>query len=171
MSRAALVGAVIVAIAGLGTFAVAVRSEQTAQQALEGAIELRRARLDLATSQRKLGRSDLTDAIAGAEKANASAVRVAALTRHIATMVDEAQSLVGDINVSSEGSARLLKLTGAQTDVVADILGAISGYQGAASRSARVTNSALEEILRALRATNENFPSFDRPDRPRGVQI
>jgi hypothetical protein len=36
-------------------------------------------------------------------------------------------------------------------------LGAIAGYQRAASRNAAVTNRALRRILHALRKTNEEF--------------
>jgi hypothetical protein len=161
----ALAGSVFVAVSGVATFAVGVRSEETARGALESALELRRARLGLAASQKEMGRSDLSGAIAGAEKANASAERVALLTDHIARMVTEAETIIGDINGSSRGSATALGSTAKQTDVVADILGAISGYQGAATRSADVTNEALERILAALRATNENFPGRDQEQR------
>ena len=55
---------------------------------------------------------------------------------------------------------RTFAFTRRQATVANDLIGAVAGYQQAASKLAKETNEALERILAALRETNRSFPNL-----------
>jgi conjugal transfer/entry exclusion protein len=146
------------ALIAAGAVVVASGTEHDAGKALEGSTKLYRARLDVARAEEELGTSDFAKAIATANEANASAVKVGAVTKRIVQLLDGTRSAADDITAATERGANTVEFTRRQTALAAGILEAISGYQSSATRYASVSNKALERILRALRATNRSFP-------------
>lgn len=137
---------------------VAVGAKQQASEARERAESLRQARVEVALAERRLGGSDIGDALASARAANATAVRVGVVVERIAASLGPtAQTSVDALRAARLG-IRNAAVARRQTDVASGILGAIAGYQSSASRYSVITNRALVKILRALRKTNEEFP-------------
>jgi hypothetical protein len=119
---------------------------------------LYRARVQVAEAQKALGNSDLSDAVASGEKANAIALRVGKNTRAIAKLLQPLGRSARRSVVFGRRGIRYATAARAQTVVAARMLGAISGYQRNAVRFATQTNVSLRKLLRELRKTNESFP-------------
>ena len=142
----------------LATVAVAFRSKSQAQDSLESALQLREARLDVARAQDALGSSDIGDAITSGRKANAVALRVGERTDRIAALLEPMRESVERSTSQGRRGIRGAVAARRQTEIAAEVLEALAGYQRAATDSASVTNGALRRILTALRETNEDAP-------------
>ena len=141
-----------------------VRSES--RSALLAQVTLYSARLHVETAQAALGDTDIKDALIGARKANQAAARVALVTRRIVRLLRPMTRTADVIAVSARSGLRGARFARRQTEVAAQLLGAISGYQSAAGRYAQSTNRALERILEALRRTNGSLPLGLLPELP-----
>jgi hypothetical protein len=155
---AGLVLAALVAVASFGALVVATRSKSQAHSSLEDAIRLREARLDVARAERALGGSDIGDAVRSGRKANAVALRVGTLTDRIVDLLAPLSDSTKEAVEQGRRGIRNSVVARRQTEVAAEILGAIAGYQHAAVTDADETNAALRRILSALRETNESIP-------------
>jgi hypothetical protein len=150
-SALALVAAVVWSVVALG-------AESTAHDARDGAYRLLQARIAVADAQRKLGGTDLEDALAAARGANETARRVGAITRNIVALLTPTERTAAGAQRSAVRGVRSATVAHRQTTIAARVLGVISGYQSSASRQALETNVALRRILAALRKTNASFP-------------
>lgn len=143
--------------ASLGSLPVAVRSRNDASAALDGAIRLRQARLDVAEAQKQLQGGNIKDALVSARAANATALRVGRVTRRILELLRPTATDARAVISSARRGAQRALAARQQTDVAADALVAVANYQHQASRHSGTTNRALRRILRALRETNREF--------------
>ncbi|MGH2734156.1 MAG: hypothetical protein ACRDKZ_01140, partial [Actinomycetota bacterium] len=133
------------------------QTQSRASDSVRDALDLYAARLEVAQAQKALGGSDLDDAVDAAGDANRIARRVGRLTRRIvATLVPAGRTARSTVGLARRGT-QVVVATRRQSAIATGSLGAISGYQRAASRSNKVTNRALQRILVALRRTNEEF--------------
>jgi hypothetical protein len=155
---APLIGSALLAVIGVAAVAVAFQSKGQAQDSLESALRLRQARIDVAEAQEALGGSDIDDAVASGEEANAVALRVGERTDRIAALLEPMQDSAA--RSVSEGRRGIRGAVAArrQTEIAADVLAALAAYQRAAGENASITNKALRRILIALRETNEDSP-------------
>ena len=162
MSRALVWVAVVVcgALAGSGVVALGVARQTFAQAETtrDGASRLREARLDLVEAQNALGRSDLEAAVEGAEKANATALRVRSRTSRLLQHLRGLASDVDDITATSASSAERLEVTRSRMRTAASLLRAVRHEQQAASDATTHTTRFLRRILAALRETNRSLP-------------
>ncbi len=129
-----------------------------AHATLEGQLRLYEARLRVAEAQDALGETDIEDALAGARSANEAAERVHAVTKNIAASLEPTTSTARVIARAAARGLRGARFARRQTELASQLLAAISSYQSAARGYSIATNRALEDILDALRRTNENFP-------------
>ena len=151
------------ALAGsLGMLAVAIQTRSDAGESLDGARALYAARLQVAEAQKELGSSDLSDAVRSARSANAVAIEVGEATSKIVALLEDTDDAAGDIARAARRGTQGAVFTRRQSEIVGDALGAIAGYQSAASTFSEKTNRALQRILVALRKTNEEFPGGAR---------
>ncbi|MDQ3956052.1 MAG: hypothetical protein M3285_10955 [Actinomycetota bacterium] len=150
--------AVLAAVGGGVSVAVAIQSRSQAAGSLEQALRLHRARVQVAEAQKALGSGDLSDAVVSGEKANEIALQVGKNTRAIAKLLRPLGGSARRSVVLGRRGTGYAAATRAQTAVAARMLGAISGYQRNAVRFASETNDALSKVLRELRRTNESFP-------------
>ena len=148
----------VLLLASFGALFVASTSKSQAHSSLRDAIRLHEARLDVARAQEALGGSDIQDAVRSGREANATALRVGALTKRIVDLLTPLTEKTKRTVVSGRRGIRSTVVAKKQTAVVSRILGAISGYQRSAVADADKTNSALRRILKALRETNESIP-------------
>ncbi|MGH2755512.1 MAG: hypothetical protein ACRDLB_13925 [Actinomycetota bacterium] len=148
----------LVLLGSIGMFAVSLGARSDSNETLEGARSLRRARLAVAEAERALGNSDLGEAVTAARSANRVALKVGDATSRIVRLLRETDKAAATIAASARRGTRGAVFTRRQTEIVGDALGAIAGYQRAASRFTGDTNRALRRILAALRKTNEEFP-------------
>jgi hypothetical protein len=156
---------VLAAFALAGTvamFAVALQTRSQAGESLDGARALHAARLDVAEAQEALGEGDLSDAVASARSANEVALEVGKATSKIVDLLETTDDAAAEIARAARRGARGAVFTRRQSEIVGDALGAIAGYQSAASGSSEETNRALRRILIALRRTNEEVPEGAR---------
>ena len=155
---APIVGAALVALLALTAVVVAFRSKTQAHSSLQSAISLREARRDVAEAQSALDSSDIDDAIRSARKANSIAVRVGVQADKIARLLEPLRATVAES--TAEGRRGIAQAASARrrTEVAAEVLEALAGYQRSATENATVTNRALVRILAALRETNEGLP-------------
>ena len=142
---------------------VSANVSRTAHSSLQGALELHSARLSVAAAERELGGGDIDAAIESARQANARAKTVGAITEELVATLRPTSRTAAAITKSSERSAQNVAFTRRQASVANDLIGAVAGYQRAASRLAGETNQALERILAALRETNRSFPNLGPP--------
>lgn len=158
-----------VGVAGLmllatsGMLLVAIGAKGDASTALANSERLYEARLDVARAEKALGGGDLGDAGEAARDANQTALRVGEVTERIVRQLSKVRASVDRITAVAEEGSQSAVFARRQTDVAADLLGSIRGYQTAAARLARVTNEALERVLAALKRTNRNFPGGGLP--------
>lgn len=157
-SVGALVACLLVAGMGLGTAVVAYNAKNQAHSSLEQARRLRDARLEVARAQEALGSSDINDAAEAGDKANAVALRVGQQIDRIAQLLGPLQSSATRSTTQGRKGIRGAIAARRQTQVAADVLEALAGYQIEASENAVRTNRALRRILVALQKTNRNFP-------------
>ena len=155
---APMIGAALLALIGIAAVAVAFRSKAQAQDSLESALQLREARIDVAEAQEALGGSDIDDAVASGEEANAVALRVGERTERIAALLEPMERSAARSVSESRRGIRGAVAARRQTEIAADVLAALAAYQRAASDNASITNRALRRILVALRETNEDSP-------------
>jgi hypothetical protein len=146
----------------LGMFAVSMQTRSDANTSLDGARRLYAARLQVSEAQKALGESDLSDAVRSARSANAVAVEVGEATSKIVALLENTDDAAADIARAARRGTQGAVFTRRQSEIVGDALGAIAGYQEAASTYAEDTNGALQRILAALRKTNEEFPGGAR---------
>ena len=159
LSSWAVVG--LCAVLALGSGVAVVASYQVRSQArttLEGQVRLYSARQHVARAQEALGDADIKDALIGATEANEAAERVSLVTRRIVKLLRPATRTADVIAASARTGLRGARFARRQTEVAAQVLGAISGYQSAARGYSRSTNRALRRILEALQRTNDTFP-------------
>jgi len=154
--------AALVLVGSVGMFAVALGARSDANETLGGALRLHNAQLDVAEAERALGNSDLGEAVRAARSANRVALEVGRATSKIVTLLRDTDDAAGAIAASARRGTRGAVFTRRQTEIVGDALGAIAGYQRAASRFSSDTNRSLRRILAALRRTNEEFPGGAR---------
>ena len=155
--------AAALALAGsLGMLAVATQTRSDAGDSLDGARALYAARLHVSEAQKELGNSDLSDAVRSARSANAVAIEVGEATSKIVALLEDTDDAAGDIARAARRGTQGAVFTRRQSEIVGDALGAIAGYQSAASTFSEETNRALQRILVALRKTNEEFPGGAR---------
>jgi hypothetical protein len=148
----------LLALASAAAFAASVGASKDAHAALQGAERLYQARLAVADSQKQLGESSIDDAIASAEKANATAERVGAVTEKIAALLADTDDIADAITAASDKGLASTSFVRRQSGIARDILATIAAYQQRATRYASINNKALARILKALRATNDDFP-------------
>ena len=141
-----------------GMFFVALGARSDAGDTLDGARLLYAARLDVAEAERQLGNSDLDEAVQSARSANSVAIEVGRATSKIVGLLRDTDDAAASIADAARRGTRGAVFTRRQTEIVGEALGAIAGYQRAASRFSKDTNRSLERILAALRGTNEDFP-------------
>lgn len=151
-------GASMSLLIGAAMFFIGSSSKLDARATLSTATQLHAAQLEVAEAEAALGGGDLSDAVAAAERANATATEVGRTTRRMATLLIETRQTVDQMLATSQRGARSAVFAREQTEVASDILAAIAGYQASAERYAGITNRALERVLAALRETNESFP-------------
>ena len=151
------------ALAGsLGMFVVSMQTRSDAKASLEGARQLYAARLQVAEAQKELGNSDLSDAVQSARSANAIAIEVGEATSKIVALLEDTDDAAANIAQAARRGTQGAVFTRRQSEIVGDALGAIAGYQNAASAFSKDTNRSLRRILVALRKTNEEFPGGAR---------
>ena len=151
------------ALAGsLGMFAVSMQTRSDANASLDGARRLHAARLQVAEAQKELGSSDLSDAVRSARSANAIAIEVGEATSKIVALLENTDDAAANIARAARRGTQGAVFTRRQSEIVGDALGAIAGYQSAASTFSKDTNRSLQRILVALRKTNEEFPGGAR---------
>ena len=151
------------ALAGsLGMFAVSMQTRSDANASLEGARQLHAARLHVAAAQKELGNSDLSDAVQSARSANAIAIKVGEATSKIVALLENTDDAAANIARAARRGTQGAVFTRRQSEIVGDALGAIAGYQSAASTFSKETNRSLQRILSALRRTNRDFPGAAR---------
>lgn len=157
------------AVLALGSVVAVVASYQVRSQArttLEGQVRLYSARQHVARAQEALGDADIKDALIGATGANEAAERVSLVTRRIVKLLRPTTRTADVIAASARTGLRGARFARRQTEVAAQVLGAISGYQSAARDYSNSTNRALRRILAALRETNATFPLSQLPGLP-----
>lgn len=155
---APLIGSALLAVIGVAAVAIAFQSKGQAQDSLESALRLRQARIDVAEAQEALGGSDIDDAVASGEEANAVALRVGERTERIAALLEPMQDSAARSVSEGRRGIRGAVTARRQTEIAADVLAALAAYQRAAGENASITNKALRRILIALRETNEDSP-------------
>lgn len=155
---APLIGSALLAVIGVAAVAIAFQSKGQAQDSLESALRLRQARIDVAEAQEALGGSDIDDAVASGEEANAVALRVGERTERIAALLEPMQDSAARSVSEGRRGIRGAVTARRQTEIAADVLAALAAYQRAAGENASITNNALRRILIALRETNEDSP-------------
>jgi hypothetical protein len=158
----AIVAGLVAALAIVLVF-VSAGLSRTAQESLNGALELHAARLNVAAAEKELGEGDIEGAIDAARKANARAETVGAITEELVATLRPTSRTAAAIAESSRRSAKNVAFTRRQAAVANDLVGAVAGYQQAASKLANDTNEALERILAALRETNRSIPDIGVP--------
>ena len=149
-------------LGSIGMLAVAMQTRSDAGDSLNGARELYAARRAVAKAQQALGEGDLSDAVESARSANEVALEVGVATSKIVDLLGTTDDAAAKIALSARRGTRGAVFTRRQSEIVGDALGAIAGYQGAASRFSKETNEALHRILVALRRTNEELPGGAR---------
>ena len=162
----AWIGAVlagVVAAAAIAMAFVSANLNRTAQDSLHGALELHGARLSVAAAEKELGGGDIQGALESARRANARAETVGAVTEELVATLRPTSKRAAAITESSRRSAENVAFTRRQATVANDLIGAVAGYQQAASKLAQDTNEALERILAALKETNRSFPNLGAP--------
>lgn len=163
----AVIGMCAVVALGSGLAVVASYQVRTqARTALEGQVRLFSAREHVALAQEALGDADIEDALIGATQANEAAERVSLVTRRIVKLLRPTTRTAGVIAASARTALRGARFARRQTEVAAQVLGAISGYQSAARDYSSSTNRALRRIIAALRETNATFPLSQLPEFP-----
>lgn len=155
--------AALLLLATSGMLFVAIGAKGDASDALANSERLYEARLDVARAEAALGGGDLGDANEAASSANQTALRVGEVTERIVRQLSKLRSSVDRITLVAKEGSQSAVFARRQTDVAADLLGSIRGYQTAAARLARVTNEALARVLAALERTNRNFPGDGLP--------
>ena len=155
---AGLVAAVCIALAFISA-----NVERTAQESLRGGLELHAARIAVAEAEKELGEGDIAGAIESAREANERAERVGEVTAELVATLRPTSRTATAITDSSRRSAKNVAFTRRQAEAANDLVGAVAGYQQAASDLARKTNAALERILAALRKTNRSIPDLSVP--------
>lgn len=153
----AALAAGLLAAASIGTLGVALGTHRDAADSLDRAQRLVAAQVAVERAQERLGNSDLEAAVASAEHANATALEVKALIAQMVRLLTPARGTAGSIVDSAREGTENVVYARRQTELVAQLLGAIAGYQGSATESSRRTNGALERVLEALRETNRSF--------------
>lgn len=159
----AVLGSALLLAGAAAALFVALGAKGDATAALRNSERLHEARLDVARAERALGGGDLGDANQAAGNANRTALRVGEVTERIVRQLSKVRATVDRITSVAEEGSQSAVFARRQTDVAADLLGSIRGYQTAAARLARITNEALERVLSALRRTNRNFPAGGLP--------
>lgn len=153
--------AVLSGLLALGSGAaltVAALERDAAGTALRGSIRSREAERSVVRAQGRLTGADVGEALDSIRRANEAADRVAGLTRRLVGLLEATLAeTTGAVEASREGASRTVTAR-RETDLAAQLLAAIAGYQASASDSAAATNRALRRILEALRATNREFP-------------
>jgi hypothetical protein len=163
---------VVVALCGLlalGSAVALIASFQVraqSQSALLSQMKLYSAREHVAQAQEALGDADIKDALTGAREANTAAERVAVVTRRIVRLLRPMTRTADVIATSARTGLRGARFARRQTEVAAQLLGAIAEYQNAASAYSDGTTEALGRILNALRRTNGSFPLGALPELP-----
>lgn len=153
----------VLALGSVAALGVAMLEQGAAREALLGSVRAREAELSVVKAQRELSGTDVSDALASIRSANEAAERVAALTGRLVESLEVTLEETGrSVEASREAAAGTVQAR-RETDLAAELLAAIAGYQGSAAGSADRTNAALRRILRALRETNrelsgEGFP-------------
>ncbi len=158
---AGLVGAVLLALVMAAALVVSADAYRTGSGARRGAQRLHDSRVEVARAQERVGGSNLDEALASARAANSAAEKVGRITARVARLLQTTRVTAAAITAASRRGSRSVVFTRRQSEAAARSLFAISRYQTIASRSATVSNRALQRILRALRQTNENFPGGD----------
>ncbi len=163
---------IVVALCGLlalGSAVALIASFQVraqAQGALLSQMKLYSAREHVAEAQEALGDADIRDALTGAREANIAAERVGVVTQRIVRLLRPMTRTADVIATSARSGLRGARFARQQTEVAAQLLGAIAEYQNAAGVYADGTNEALRRILDALRRTNRSFPLGALPEFP-----
>ena len=147
----------LVTIGSIGTLTLALGTHADATASLERARRLEDAQEAVARAEAQLGESDLQTAVATAERANATALEVKSLIERMVRLLAPTRETAGSIVASARSGTSNVVYAHRQTELAAQLLGAIAGYQGSATESARKSNRALERILAALRETNRSF--------------
>ena len=137
---------------------VAVSSQRTASGSLDSAQRLFDARKAVAQAQAQLGDTDLKEGIEAGREANAVALRVKGVTERIVRLLEPTEQATRATVASARRGVRGAVVARRETATAAEIIGAVDGYQRAATRYAAQTNRSLRRILRALRRTNAEFP-------------
>lgn len=158
----AIVAGLVAALSIVLVF-VSANVSHTARESLRGALELHAARLNVAAAEKELGGGDIEGAIESARKANARAETVGTITEELVATLRPTSRTAAAITESSRRSAENVAFTRRQAAVANDLIGAVAGYQQAASKLAKDTNEALERILAALRETNRSIPNIGFP--------
>ena len=149
---------VVVALVSIGAFLASSQTASSAEETLDNARRLHRARAQVAESEGRIGESDLESAVVSAREANATAERVGRVTERIARLLEQTDAVAASIAESSQRGVRSTAVTRRQTEIAARILAWIAGYQRDSARFSALNNRALERSLRALRETNRSFP-------------
>lgn len=163
LSWAGAVAAGLVAALSIVLAFVSANLDRTAQESLQGGLELHAARLAVADAEEKLGDGDIEGAIGSARKANERAERVGEVTAELVRTLRPTSRTAAAITRSSRRSAKNVAFTRRQAESANSLIGAVAGYQQVASELARETNAALERILAALRRTNRSIPTRPGP--------
>jgi hypothetical protein len=148
----------LLALGSLGAFVASIGAARDSHSALEGAEGLYQARLDVAEAQKKLGGNSIGDALISARKANATAETVGVITTRIARLLGSTEAVADAISTASRRGISSTSFVRRQSGVARDILATIAAYQARATGYAAINNRALQKILKALRATNDDFP-------------
>lgn len=154
----ALAASALCALGAAGAAVVAERSAAGARATLADTVRLQRARAEVARAEAALGGTDLDDAIARAQRANAVAERVQALTARIVALLEPARADADALIGAARGSLSALRSARAGAGRAAELLAALAGYQRAAGSSAAATNASLRRILAALEELNRSLP-------------
>lgn len=156
----------LIALGSAVSFVVSLQVRAQSGAALRAQMDLFDARLHVAKAQRALGDADIKDALTGAREANTAAERVAVVTRRIVRFLRPLTSTADAMASSARTGLRGVRFARRQSEAAAQLLGAISEYQDAASNYTRGTARALQRILAALRRTNGSFPLSALPEFP-----
>lgn len=149
---------VAMVVGGVGAFVASGQTASSAEETLDNARRLYRARAQVAESEGKIGESDLESAVVSAREANATAERVGRVTARIARLLERTDAVAASIAASSSRGVRSTAVSRRQTEIAARILAWIAGYQRDSARFSALNNRALQRSLRALRETNRSFP-------------
>jgi hypothetical protein len=155
---AALVLSAVLCVAGIGSFFMAAGTLLQANDALEGAENIRASQLRLVEAQKALGGSNLEEALTGAEAANAAAEDVRTTTEKIIPLLRAAERGSGSVTSVSRETGRRVASLEIRAALATKLLRALAGEQDSSAEAGVITNGFLRRVLRALKETNQSFP-------------